>query len=246
MHEGEVIGLAGVLGSGRTELCEAIYGLRRIEKGVMRLQGEAMRMTEPKEALGRGVCMLSEDRKSEGIFAHLDVQENVILDYKPALEEGRELPGAEAGGEAARRAPGHASWLRRIGAAPIQPKVERRAFEAMRGALSIRCSGPNEKITALSGGNQQKALFARAALAQPVLLLLLEPTRGVDVGAKEEIYAAIDSFAEQGTAMIVSSSEIGELMRLATRIYVLRNGRIVDRLAVSETTEKDILRRMAG
>ncbi len=242
VNEGEVIGLAGVLGSGRTELCEAIYGLRRIEDGVMRLRGEATRIAEPKEALRRGVCMLSEDRKSEGIFAHLDVQENVILDYKPALEDA----GEGAGGEAARRAPGHASRLRRIGAAPIQPKVERRAFEAMRKALSIRCSGPTEKITALSGGNQQKALFARAALAQPVLLLLLEPTRGVDVGAKEEIYAAINSFAEQGTAMIVSSSEIGELMRLATRIYVLRNGRIVDRLAVSETTEKDILRRMAG
>jgi ribose transport system ATP-binding protein len=116
----------------------------------------------------------------------------------------------------------------------------------MRESLSIRCSGPGERITALSGGNQQKTLFARAALAQPVVLLLSEPTRGVDVGAKEEIYSAIDAFAAKGTAMIVSSSEIGELMRLATRIYVLRNGRIVARLAVDETSEADILRRMAG
>jgi ABC-type sugar transport system ATPase subunit len=247
VHEGEVIGLAGVLGSGRTELCEAIYGLRRIDSGEMRLRGEAVRIREPKEALRRGLCLLSEDRKAEGIFAHLDVRENVILDYKPAPAEAGRAPAEEADeARPARRAPRRRSRIRSIGLALIHPQVERRAFDEMRLSLSIRCSGPSERITALSGGNQQKALFARAALAQPVVLLLSEPTRGVDVGAKEEIYTAIDAFAAKGTAMIVSSSEIGELMRLATRIYVLRNGRIVARLAVDETSEADILRRMAG
>jgi ABC-type sugar transport system ATPase subunit len=246
VHEGEVIGLAGVLGSGRTELCEAIYGLRRIDSGEMRLRGEAVRIREPKEALRRGLCLLSEDRKSEGIFAHLDVRENVILDYNPALAEAGRAPAEDDEVRAPHRAPRRTSRIRSIGLALIHPQVERRAFDAMRESLSIRCSGPGERITALSGGNQQKTLFARAALAQPVVLLLSEPTRGVDVGAKEEIYSAIDAFAAKGTAMIVSSSEIGELMRLATRIYVLRNGRIVARLAVDETSEADILRRMAG
>ncbi len=246
VSEGEVIGLAGVLGSGRTELCEAIYGLREIDSGEMRLGGVATRHQEPKEALKRGVCLLSEDRKSEGIFAHLDVRENVILDYNPALEESGLLPSEDVRSGSARPSPERASRIRRMGFSPIHPQVERRAFHAVRESLSIRCSGPEERITALSGGNQQKALFARAALAQPVLLILSEPTRGVDVGAKEEIYAAIDTFAARGTTIIVSSSEISELLRLASRIYVLRNGRIVARLASSETSEEDILRRMAG
>jgi ribose transport system ATP-binding protein len=101
-------------------------------------------------------------------------------------------------------------------------------------------------ITALSGGNQQKVLFARAALAQPELLLLAEPTRGVDVGAKEEIYAAIEKFAARGVAILVSSSEIAELMRLTSRIYVLRNGRIAAEVVSQETSEEEVLARMAG
>jgi ABC-type sugar transport system ATPase subunit len=116
----------------------------------------------------------------------------------------------------------------------------------MRASLSIRCSAPEERITALSGGNQQKALFARSALAHPHVLLLSEPTRGVDVGAKEEIYIAIETFAGRGIGIIVSSSEITEIMRLAHRIYVLRNGRIVARLLSEETSEEDILKHMAG
>jgi ABC-type sugar transport system ATPase subunit len=101
-------------------------------------------------------------------------------------------------------------------------------------------------ITALSGGNQQKVLFARAALAQPKLLLLAEPTRGVDVGAKEDIYAAIEKFATRGVAILVSSSEITELMRLTSRIYVLRNGRIAAELVSQDTSEEEVLARMAG
>jgi ABC-type sugar transport system ATPase subunit len=116
----------------------------------------------------------------------------------------------------------------------------------MRAALGIRCSGPGDRITSLSGGNQQKALFARAALAQPRVLLLSEPTRGVDVGAKEEIYAAIEAFAARGIAILVSSSELSELLRLASRIYVLRAGRLVAEVAIAGATEGDILKLMAG
>jgi ABC-type sugar transport system ATPase subunit len=240
VYSGEVIGLAGVLGSGRTELAEAIYGLRGIDAGAVRLNGEPVDLREPKEALRRGVFLLPEDRKSEGIFGHLDVRENVILNYDPTTTEPRASASVLASHDA------DAGLRRRSGLTPIRRQTERRAFDAIRAALSIRCSGPGDRITALSGGNQQKALFARAALAHPRLLFLSEPTRGVDVGAKEEIYAAIDAFAERGIAIVVSSSELGELLRLATRIYVLRTGRVVAQVATGETSEAEILKLMAG
>jgi ABC-type sugar transport system ATPase subunit len=246
VREGEVIGLAGVIGSGRTELCEAIYGLRKIDSGVIRLRGEPTNLREPKESLKRGVFLLPEDRKAEGIFGHLDVHENVILGYNPAREKSRPLESESTGLDSIEAPSEQRSHSRRFGLGPIRARVERRAFRTMRDSLSIRCSSPAERITALSGGNQQKVLFARAALAHPSVLLLSEPTRGVDVGAKEEIYSAIEAFAKRGIAIIVSSSEISELMRLASQIYVFRNGRIAARLASNATSEEDILRHMAG
>jgi ABC-type sugar transport system ATPase subunit len=244
VHDGEVVGLAGVLGSGRTELCEAMCGLRKVDSGTIRLKGLPARLRQPKEALAHGVFALPEDRKSEGIFGHLDVRENVVLNYEPA---GEQRGSAAAAGGAHRAWPGRAAALiRKAGLAPIRARAERRAFDSTRESLRIRCSRPDERITALSGGNQQKALFARAALTRPAVLILSEPTRGVDVGAKEEIYAAIDGFADRGAAIVVSSAEISELMRLAARIYVIRNGRIVARVAREEASEEEILRYMAG
>jgi ribose transport system ATP-binding protein len=245
VHPGEVVGLAGVLGSGRTELCEAIYGLRQIDSGAVRLNGAAINLREPKEALRHNVFLLSEDRKAEGIFAHLDVRENVVISYEAASGQSAEPAAAEADGPAmpARR---RSSLLRRLGLASIRAQAEREAFDALRSSLGIRCSGPQDRITALSGGNQQKALFARASLSHPSILFLNEPTRGVDVGAKEEIYSAVDGFAKRGIAILVSSSEISELMRLASTICVLRNGRIVAELPSDNTDEANILELMAG
>ncbi len=239
VHAGEVIGLAGVLGSGRTELVEAIYGLRRIDAGTVRLNGKAVELREPKEALQHGVFLLPEDRKLEGIFGHFDVRENVILSFDPSARKALKSPN---GG----RAESGTRQRRRSGLTPIHLQTERKVFETMRKALGIRCSRPEDRITALSGGNQQKALFARAALSHPNVLLLSEPTRGVDVGAKEEIYAAIDTFAKQGIAVLVSSSELSELLRLSSHIYVLRAGRIVAQVRAEGTSEGDILKLMAG
>jgi ABC-type sugar transport system ATPase subunit len=243
---GEVIGLAGVLGSGRTELCEAIYGLRKIDAGGVRLNGVPTSLREPKEALRHGVFLLPEDRKSEGIFAHLDVRENVILGYNPAALASLQPETAGVARDAAGPSTEASASRRRVGLALILVQAERRAFDLMRDSLGIRCSGPDDRITSLSGGNQQKALFARAALSYPGVLFLSEPTRGVDVGAKEEIYSAIDAFAKRGIAIVVSCSEISELMRLASRIYVLRNGRIVAQVVSDATSEEDILKFMAG
>ncbi len=239
VHAGQVIGLAGVLGSGRTELVEAIYGLRRIDAGTVRLNGKAVELREPKEALRHGAFLLPEDRKLEGIFGHFDVRENVILSFDPSAKKVRK--SSESGGSETATL-----QRRRSGLTPIHLQTERKAFETMRKALGIRCSRPEDRITALSGGNQQKALFARAALSHPNVLLLSEPTRGVDVGAKEEIYSAIDRFAEQGIAVLVSSSELSELLRLSAHIYVLRAGRIVAQVSAEGTSEGDILKLMAG
>jgi len=246
VHAGEVVGLAGVLGSGRTELCEAIYGLRKIDSGTVRLKGAPVNLREPKEALREKVFLLPEDRKAAGLFAHLDVQENVVLGYGAAAAESPVPEAAETDAAATPPAPRRPSLLRRLGLTPIRAQAERQAFAAQRSSLGIRCSGPQDRITALSGGNQQKALFARASLSHPYILFLNEPTRGVDVGAKEEIYAAVDDFARRGIAILVSSSEIGELIRLASTICVLRNGRIVAEVASGETTEATILELMAG
>jgi ABC-type sugar transport system ATPase subunit len=245
VEEGEVVGLAGVIGSGRTELCEAIYGLRVIETGEIKLNGKPTKIHGPKNALEQGVFMLPEDRKSAGIFGRLDVRENIILDHKTALAEIAEIDSAPPKDDRGRQRK-DASLLEKTGFSRIGFSTENRTFYAMRKSLSIRCSGPDDRITALSGGNQQKALFARGTLAQPAVLLLSEPTRGVDVGAKEEIYSAIDQFAKRGIAIVVSSSEISELMRLATVIYVMRNGRVAARLVSNETSEAEILELMAG
>jgi ABC-type sugar transport system ATPase subunit len=237
VHDGEIVGLAGVLGSGRAELCEAIYGLRPIDRGTLSLNGAPTDLNEPKASLANGVFLLPEDRKSEGVFGHLDVRENVVLGYNPATD-----PAAV---KIASTTTNRSSW-RLAGAAPIPAPAERRAFDAMRAALGIKCSGPSSNISHLSGGNQQKALFARGALSHPNVMVLSEPTRGVDVGAKEEIYSAIDSFAARGVAIIVASSEISELLRLASRIYVLRSGRIAAEVETTSTTEEQVLKLMAG
>jgi ABC-type sugar transport system ATPase subunit len=244
VHVGEVVGLAGVLGSGRTELCEAICGLRRVDSGTIRLRGVPARLRDPGEALAHGVFALSEDRKSEGIFGHLDVRENVVLNFDAA--RGQRVSEGAAGNPVPAWAAKAAAIIRKAGLTRVRARAERRVFESMRTSLGIRCSRPDERITALSGGNQQKALFARAALTRPAVLVLSEPTRGVDVGAKEEIYSAIERFARDGVAIIVSSAEISELMRLAARIYVIRDGRIVARVAREEASEEQILRYMAG
>ena len=228
ISSGEVVGLAGVLGSGRTELCEAIYGLRKVEiETSMRLNGNVVELDEPKKSSRNGVYLLPEDRKQEGIFPQLDLRENLVL--------------ANASGNEAQ-----SNRVKKNGIGFISARDEFRAFERMRRALGIKCSGPSDKISQLSGGNQQKILFARGRIARPFVMILSEPTRGVDVGSKEEIYAAIDQLALDGTGIIVSSSEISELLRLASRICILRHGRIVAEVNSAETEEKSILEIMAG
>ena len=233
---GEVVGLAGVLGSGRTELCEAIYGLRRVDAGTTILLNERpVNLAEPKKSSRQGIFLLSEDRKQEGIFPQLDLRENIVLPNVLDDADAKKPSSARKNGVA-----------RVSGFSVVSTRDELTVFEEMRRSLNIKCSSAGNKISQLSGGNQQKVLFARGKIARPFVMILSEPTRGVDVGAKEEIYAAIDQLAADGTAIIATSSEIPELLRLCDRILVLRHGRIVSDVNPADTSEQAILEIMAG
>ncbi len=193
--EGEIVGVYGLVGSGRTQFLRAIYGAGPVFAGEMRLAGEPYRPADPEDAIAHGVAFLSEERKSDGFIPQMSSIDNIVL---PVL--GRH------------RSAGFLNWA----------ALRNAAAEALAG-IAVR-GDVEEPITALSGGNQQKVLFARATLQSPKLLLLDEPTKGVDIGAKAEIYEIIRNLARQGRSVIVVSSEEEELIELSDRVVVFRNG----------------------
>jgi ribose transport system ATP-binding protein len=213
---GEVVGVAGLLGAGRTELLEAIYGATpTAPEGTIRLEGRPVRFKHPDEAIRAGVAMVTEDRKALGLFDRMTVAENITLRRLPELTFGL-LP-------------------------LIDPRAERKAVNWSIKELSIKTAGGDAPITSLSGGNQQKCIIARWLLVEPRLLLLDEPTRGIDVGAKSEIYQLIRRLASQGRAILMTSSELPELLAVADRIIVLCEGRITAEIPRAEATEEAIM-----
>jgi ribose transport system ATP-binding protein len=197
LHQGEVLGLAGLVGAGRTELARLIYAAEPRVAGTVKLDGREVRFRGPREATDSGLVYLTEDRKSQGLFLDMSVNQNINLQVI-----GRD---AKWGG-----------WLDlRHGRA--------RAANAIR-ALAIRVNGPDLEVGSLSGGNQQKVLLSRLLETQPKVLLLDEPTRGVDIGAKSEIYRIIDDLARAGVAVLVISSELPEIVGICDRVVVMREG----------------------
>ncbi|MDQ1130216.1 sugar ABC transporter ATP-binding protein [Microbacterium sp. SORGH_AS_0888] len=195
VYDGEVVGLAGLLGSGRTELVRLLYGADRADAGATEVRGRQTRLTSPRQAIDQRIAFSSEDRRAEGIIADLTVAENIIL-----------------GLQAKRGA------LRRIGRAEQNAIVE----EYM-SALGVRPANPNALIRNLSGGNQQKVLLARWLATAPQLIVLDEPTRGIDVGAKADIQRKVAELSAQGLGVVFISSELEEVVRIAQRIVVLRD-----------------------
>ncbi|WJL96560.1 sugar ABC transporter ATP-binding protein [Microbacterium sp. ET2] len=212
LHEGEVLGLAGLLGSGRTELARAVSGIDRIDHGVISVGGRPADFRTPRHAIAQGVVYSSENRRTDGIIGHLSVQENITL----ALQAER---GAFRPLSAQRRRELATSWIE---------------------ALDIRPADPDRPAGALSGGNQQKVLLARLLALSPRALLLDEPTRGIDVGAKVEIQNLVSELADNGLSVVFISAELEEVLRVANRVAVLRNGRIVATVS-SETVTVDSL-----
>ena len=211
VHAGEIVGLAGLIGSGRSEVARAIFAADRQRQGAVSIQGRPFNGRSPRDAIGVGVGMLPESRKL-GLLMRRSISENVTLPHLATL---------------------NFAGLIRTG------QEFREASETIR-RVDVRAPSPHVQITKLSGGNQQKTMFAKWLFRPPKVLIIDEPTRGVDVGAKHAIYRIIDSLARSGIAVLLISSEIEEVVGLCDRVLVMRNGRIVQELK-GATVNRDIV-----
>ena len=213
VHEGEVVGLAGLLGSGRTELARLLGGIDRADTGSLTIGGRPIRLRTPRQALNKRVAYSSENRRSEDIVDELSVRDNIVL----ALQADR-------------------GWLR-----PISKKRRDELADSYIQALNIRPANKDALLRNLSGGNQQKVLLARWLAVAPCLLLLDEPTRGIDIGAKAEIQKLVYSLAENVMAVLFISAELEEVLRLSHRVVVLRDRRKVADLPNENLTVDSLL-----
>ncbi|MEO8260965.1 MAG: sugar ABC transporter ATP-binding protein [Pseudolysinimonas sp.] len=213
IYDGEVVGIAGLLGSGRTELARLLYGADHADSGRVTVRGRPVRLSSPRHAIDEHIAFSSEDRRAEGIIGDLTVAENIVL------------------GIQARR-----GWFRKIGRAEQAVIVDEHI-----ASLGVRPADPSALSRNLSGGNQQKVLLARWLATAPQLLILDEPTRGIDVGAKADIQRKVVELANQGLSVIFISSELEEVLRLAQRIVVMRDRRKIGELSSHDSTVDDVV-----
>ncbi len=218
LYEGEILGLAGLVGSGRTKLCKALFGAAPYGRGTIFVHGQPVRIRSPRDALAHGIAYLSEDRHNEGVIMPLPIGKNVTL---PILD--RFLP---------KWAPGGMLDLRREG----------RFVDEMIARVDVRTWGRGQVVATLSGGNQQKVALAKWLSTQARVFLLDEPTVGIDVGAKAEIYQLVAALAREGVACLLVSSDIPEILSLSSRVIVMRKGRISGELDPRTATEEDVMR----
>jgi monosaccharide-transporting ATPase len=217
VRAGEIVGLAGLLGSGRTEVARAIFGADPLDSGEVRLDGRAVHFRSPADAIRARIGFCPEDRKTDGIIPEMSVRENLTLAALPVLSR------------------------RGIVARDKQQAIVDQFIKR----LGIKTAGPQQRIRDLSGGNQQKVLLARWLCLNPRLLILDEPTRGIDVGAKGEIQALINELADGGLGVLMISSELEELTEGSDRVVVLRDGQTVAELPHAGITQQAIMTAMA-
>ena len=216
LHAGEIVGLAGLMGAGRTELCNAIFGVAPAKEGAIWIDGQRRHIGSPREAVEAGIALVTEDRQRTGLALRLAVRENVTLAHVDAVTRGGFL----------------------------QPAEERRTAEKYRQRLHIRAASVDLPAGSLSGGNQQKVVIAKWLLRDAKAVLFDEPTRGIDVGAKAEVFSLMDQMARSGKALLMVSSELPELLQVADRILVMRHGEIVAELP-RQTTQQEIMHHAA-
>lgn len=218
LQAGEIVGLAGLVGAGRTELARALFGIDPAVGGEIRLNGEPLNLHSPRDAIRAGVALVPEDRKQQGLILEMAIRENITL--------------AGLGG-----------WAR---AGFVRAQVVKRIANEMKEQLQIRASSLELPAESLSGGNQQKVVLAKWLSLRPRVLILDEPTRGVDVGAKEEIYRLMRQLAESGVAILMISSEMQEVLSVPDRVLVMHQGRVMGELRGDSLTEENVMHLATG
>lgn len=218
VRSGEIVGLAGLVGSGRTEVARAIFGADPFDSGEIYLDGQRVHVKSPAEAIGKGIALAPEDRKLQALVLALAIRENIAL---PNL--GR---------------------LSRLGF--VRRREERALADRYIHALSVRTPSMEQKVINLSGGNQQKVVLAKWLALNPKVLIVDEPTRGIDIGAKAEVHSLLSQLAAQGVAILMISSELPEILGMSDRIYVMREGKITGVLDRSEATEERVMELATG
>lgn len=214
LRKGEILGLAGLVGAGRTELARAIFGADRIEKGKLYLNGKEASIASPKDAIRLGIAMVPEDRKRQGLFLNQSIQHNLSLSNLPRLSRWKYF---------------------------VDRQAEKQLIDQFRHLLQIRMPSPETPVRTLSGGNQQKIILARCLALSPRVLIVDEPTRGIDVRTKREVHELIRRLASTGTAVLVISSELPELLSLCDRICTVKEGSITGNLAIEEASEEKLM-----
>ena len=214
LKKGEILGFGGIVGAGRTELAQIICGLVKADSGTMLYKGKEYRPKSPGDAMAKGIALAPEDRKQQGLVLGLSIRDNINLSSYRKVSKGL----------------------------VISSKEERRTAETLRKDLSIKTPSIDQKVLNLSGGNQQKVVLARLLALNAELIIFDEPTRGIDVGAKQEVYQLMDQLIQNGKTIIMISSEMPELMGMSDRILVLSEGRITGELAHGEFSQDTIMR----
>ncbi len=211
LRKGEILGIAGLVGAGRTEVVETIFGMRHKTAGTISIDGEVVNITSPSEAIGHKIALLTEDRRQTGIFPMLSVRDNTIMAHTKSYVSKFKL---------------------------LEHKKIEADCEEYKKKIRIKTPNLDQLIQNLSGGNQQKVLVARWLLTDPDILILDEPTRGIDVGAKAEIHTLVSDLAAQGKAIIMVSSELPEVLGMADRVMVMHEGKVTGILDRSEATQE--------
>jgi ribose transport system ATP-binding protein len=220
LRKGEIVGIAGLMGSGREEILKALYGLLPLDSGEVRIDGRGVRIERPEDAIRLGVGFVTEDRKDAGIFPLMSVRENVSLNVIQRIA--------------------------RLAGLYVDERRERSLLAEYTRFLNLRYASEVQPVMYLSGGNQQKVLLARALATRCRILLLLEPTRGIDVGAKGEVYQLMAELSRQGITLLMVSSDLPELLAVCERILVVWQGRITGDLVASQADEAGIMLRATG
>lgn len=215
LKEGEILGFAGLMGAGRTEVARAIFGAEPVESGEIYIEGKQVHIKSPQDAVAHGIGYLSEDRKRYGVVVGLDVENNIVMaSFKKFL-----------------------GWLGVV----LNKKTQAKGNEYIQ-KLAIKTPSMAQKVKFLSGGNQQKVVIGKWLTADTDIMIFDEPTRGIDVGAKSEIYSLLNTLTDQGKSIIMISSELPEILRMSHRIVVMCEGRITGELTAEEATQEKIMR----